>query len=302
MATKQKQKSKTKVDSPLEVQPEKVTHGEYRMVPIGDIVPNPWNPNEMSAEEFNILSENMDEVGNLDPLLVVPVVHEGRRMFRIVDGEQRYERERISDSKEIPCIIADPSIVDETMQQKQTVRFNQIKGHWNMEKFSKLVGDLMERGDYTYEEMAHELGFTDEDEFHSLLENVRESLPPGEMRDKFDEAKDKIQTVDDLALVLNRLFTEFGNTIPYNFMILDFGGKDHIWVRLKPKEYKSIVDQARACMRRGYTFDSLVAHVIKRLPLEKYIDTYAGALDEADETADSMGVVQTIDEVIDDGS
>lgn len=48
----------------------------------------------------------------------------------------------------------------------------------------------------------------------ALIDDTRESLPP-EMRKEFDKAKEEIKTVDDLSLVLNRLFTKYGSTLPY---------------------------------------------------------------------------------------
>jgi len=239
----------------------------------------------MSPEEFDLLAENIDDVGFLDPILVVPLPN-GK--FRIIDGEHRFEQQRLSDAALVKCVVADPEILDETKQKFQTVRFNKIRGKLNYKKFNELVEDLMQSGEYTYDELAHELGFADEDEFEAMLDSARESLPSEEMKEEFDKAREEIKTVDDLSLVLNRLFTKYGDTLPANFMILDFGGKEHIWVRMPPREYKKIKDKVRECMAYGYKFDSVLSHMLTILPVGKFIEKYSDLLEEVDVSQGTM--------------
>jgi hypothetical protein len=262
---------------------ETYTHGEVRQIPIGEIKANPWNPNEMTAEEFNLLSENIDEVDFLDPLLVVP--HDGK--FRVIDGEHRYEAMILTDAEEIMCVIADPERIPEARQKFQTVRMNKIRGSLNQKKFAKLVSDIMNEGEYSFEELAHEFGFADEDEFTHMVEAARETLPTSEMKSEFDKAKKDIKTIDDLSDLLNRLFTKYGDTLPANFMVLDFGGKSHLWVRMRPGSYKNIRALARECLAAGYTFDSIIERVMMVLPLTKFIEKHSDFLKEVGPPAET---------------
>jgi len=269
MAVSQKQKSKKKE----EVREILYKHGEMTVLPMDLIEPNPWNPNEMTAEEFNMLSENIDEVDFLDPILVVPIRKEdGSVRYRIVDGEHRFEQQRLMDRETIKCVVADPDKFDETTQKFQTVRMNKIRGSFSRKKFTQLVEDLMQDGQYSLQDLAHNLGFTDDDEFESLVESARDSLPTDEMKEEFDKARDEIKTVDDLTNVLNRLFTTYGDTLPYNFMILDFGGKDHIWVRMKRKQLKRVQEVARESAGLGVTFDSVIAHLLSVISLSVFVN------------------------------
>jgi hypothetical protein len=279
---------------------EQFEHGAILDIAIEQIQNNEWNPNEMTAAAFNLLSENVDDVGFLDPPLIVPIIgqktDDGRQMFRIVDGEHRVEQQRLSDAKLIRCVIADPEKFDEITQKKQTMRMNSIRGKVNPKKLAKLVTDLIEGG-VPYADMAHELGFADPDEFQSILSAARDSLPTDDMKKEFDKVKDEIKTVDDLSLVLNRLFTKFGDTLPHNFMVLDFGGREHIWVRMKRGEHKKIIDKARECVAGGVTFDSVLSQILLTMDLPRFIDKFKDKL-EAPTAVDRSD----IDESFEDGS
>lgn len=252
-------------------------------IPIRLIEANDWNPNEMSADAFNLLAENVDEIGFADPLYVTPIlplVPGEEPRFRIVDGEHRFEQQRMMDAETIPCVIGDPKILTEKEQKRQTVRLNMIKGKVNPKKLASLVTDLIENHDVPYEDMAHELGFANPTELESLLSSARSSLPTEEMRKEFDKAKDEIKTIDDLSLVLNRLFTKYGDTLPANFMILDFGGKEHLWIRLEPRSLPHFKEKARECLAIGYTFDSVMAQLLLSLNPVEYISTHKELLKE----------------------
>jgi len=258
------------------------SHGEFRDIPMELIEPNPWNPNVMSADEFNMLAENVEDVKFLDPILVVPLPRKDGdvQRYRIVDCEHRWEQQRLMDADTIKCIIADPEIFDEKEQKRQTVRMNKIRGSLDTKKFSALVNDLMTTHEVPYDEVARELGFVDETEFDRLMQAARDSLPTNEMKKEFDAAKEEVKTVDDLTLLLNRLFTKYGDTLPANFMILDFGGKEHIWVRMQKNQFKKIMQNARVCLEKGITFDSVISHSLTLMDVDAFITEHADLLEK----------------------
>jgi hypothetical protein len=137
---------------------------------------------------------------------------------------------------------------------------NQIRGSLNRKKFQAMVEDLAKR--HSISEIAEGMAFDDEDYLQSMISDARASLPP-EMKGEFDKAKEEIKTVDDLSLVLNRLFTKYGSTLPCNFMIMDFGGKEHLWVRFKDRHvYDLAKEKASLCLSNKVTFSSLVERLL----------------------------------------
>ena len=222
-----------------EPQNEFVSQAEHKMkvrdIPIGDIKPNPWNPNEMDDETFNRLAEEIQSVGFIDPIQVVPT-EDGKWM--IIGGEHRWRVSKVLGYEFVPCVLLDHNKwSDVDLQKFVTTRLNALHGKVNPEKFMQLYLDLAKR----HEETALQalMGFTDQDAWKSLTKGVRKGLEDAgvnkETLKKFDEAAAELKTVDDLSGIVNRLFTDHGNDLKYNFMILSFGGKDHLYIQFDNK-------------------------------------------------------------------
>jgi 5,10-methylenetetrahydrofolate reductase len=101
------------------------------------------------------------------------------------------------------------------------VKDNLISGKLNPEKFASLY-DRMARK-YDAEVLQRLMGFTSTDAFQKLYGTVKSSLPK-ELQDALDDVKDEIKTVDDLSLVLNRLFRDHGETLDSNMMVFSCAG------------------------------------------------------------------------------
>ena len=244
------------------------------------ITPNLYNPTVMSDEEFELLEHNITEIGFLDPILVIPKEGpEGQEYYQIIDGEHRFEAQRILGFEEIPAIVADPELFDEKTQKLQTVRMNQIRGSLDIVKFNNLVNDLINNHNVPFEDLAAELGFADMDEFQQLIDETRRSLPntPGIKRE-FDRQVKDVKTYDDLIKLVDRLYKRFGDTLPANFMILDFDRQHNILVKMNPSMLANILSKFRGILEAGYTVDSVVYQLIKDLDINSFVETYSSKL------------------------
>lgn len=222
---------------------------------------NPYNPNSMDVESFNLLVDNIERVGLTDPILVIPHP-EKEGMFRIVGGEHRWEAAKLLGFDEVPVTIIKDESFTEDESKFQIVRHNIIHGKMSAKKFTDLYNSLTE--EYTEEVASMMFGFTDEEEFKKLLTSTRKSLPP-ELKKQFDEAKAEIKTIEDLSTLLNRLFSTYGDTLPYGYMIVDFDGKDSIWLRLKVSDRKNFLDLCAKARQANRTVDSLMSHILRML-------------------------------------
>jgi len=267
---------------------------ETVMIPREKIRPNAWNPNVMKDDLFNELVANFEQLGFVQDVVVSPLPEEEAETtgydYQIVDGEHRFDGLGIlaPELEVVPCKVVN---IPEDQQKFQTVKLNRLRGQFDRKRFDALVRDLMQR--YSFEEVAAHMAFTDVTELERMIESTRETLPP-EMRDEFDKAKDEIRTVDDLSLVLNRLFTKYGDTLPFNFMVLDFGGREHLWVRMERMEFKRALAKARDCMAAGVTFDSVVTRLLDVLPVDKFVNSHRDFLKEPDPAELSKGRVYSV--------
>lgn len=258
------------------------------MVSVDDVLPNEWNPNEMDTGMFNRLVEDMKNVhlGYLQPVLLVPhPEREGK--FMIVDGEHRFEAARLSDYEKIPAVVVEDGELAKNvdLQKFQTIRMNRLRGRLNTRKLKEMVLDLSKR--HTIDEIAESFAMDDSEALRSLTADARRSLPTEEMKREFDQAQKEIKTVDDLSLVLNRLFTRFGSTLPYHYMILDFGGKDHIWVRIPDRgAYDMVKERARLCQSVGVTVSSALMRLVEEGLTEEWLQAHVDVLEGVEQEAD----------------
>ena len=240
---------------------QKTSSLERKMVDIGILEKNPHNPNAMDVESFNLLVDNIERVGLTDPILVVQHP-EKEGMYRIIGGEHRWEAAKMLGFDEVPVTVITDETFTEDESKFQIVRHNIIHGKMSAKKFTDLYNSLSE--EYSEDVASMMFGFTDEEEFKKLLTSTRKSLPP-ELKKQFDEAKAEIKTIEDLSTLLNRLFSTYGDTLPYGYMIFDFDGKDSIWLRMKMSDRKNFLDLCAKCRKANRTVDSVISGLLSTL-------------------------------------
>lgn len=230
-----------------------------QMLSVDVLIPDELNPNEMGEAEFNMLYDNIERMGVTDPILVRPHP-EQEGMYLIVGGHHRWEVAKLHGFEEVPVtIVTDPNF-DAEHAKFQMVRHNIIHGKMNPQKFMKLYQSLT--NEYTEEVAAEMFGFTSEEEFRKLVQSTAKALPP-EMKETFLEASKEIRTINDLAIVLNRLFSTYGDTVPYGYMIFDYGGQDHMWLRMKKHQKKDVLKLGELCQTKQVSVDSVLAVMLQ---------------------------------------
>ena len=268
-------KEKTKTGVPEEA--------EFRRIPIEQIEANLWNPNELDEATFNMLVDNLSQVGMNMTILVTPVRNDSGEVipnrFRIIDGEQRFRGLQLSGAAAVRCMVKYEITEDE--QKFQTMRMNKLRGDINKKKFQAMVESFLKRG-WAPTDLAEQMGFVDPTEFQKLIGDVSAGLE-GRIKHEFDKVKHEIKTIDDLTLVLNKLFSTYGSSVPYSYMVIDFGGKKHLWLRMMggDKDFKEFKEKFELCQREGVTVDSVVLSLLRRGMKKTFIDAVRAELTEA---------------------
>jgi ParB/RepB/Spo0J family partition protein len=229
-------------------------------VPVGNLVPNENNPNEMSDAEFNMLYDNIERVGVTDPILVRPIDDDGT--YRVIGGHHRLEVAKLIGFDEVPCTIIDDENFDDDAESFQLIRHNVIRGRMSPKKFVNMYESLSEK--YADDIIQESMGFVNEDEFQKLIAQTSASLPT-EMKEQFDAAKDELKTIDDLSKLLNSLFGKFGDSLPYGYMFVDYGGQDSIWLRMQKHQKQHMTKLGEICRQRQRSVDHLVGGIIERI-------------------------------------
>jgi hypothetical protein len=237
-----------------------------KKVPIHLIDVNQDNPNEMSDAEFNMLADNFQRVGYIDPIFLRPTENE---RFRMIGGHHRLEIAKLEGFEDIDATINTDPDFDEDQERFQLLRMNTIRGKISPKKFLSMYQQMNDK--YSEEILRESFGFADEEEFKKLIKTTQASLPK-ELQEDFKKASTELKTIDDLSKLLNRLFTQFGDTLEYGYMLMDFGGKDSIWLRMSNDTKKAVLDVGKTCQKEKRTVDSIIGGMIRLMAQGKLQD------------------------------
>lgn len=221
--------------------------------------PNPKNPNKMTPRQFDLLVDNIQQTGLTDPVLVRALPN-GR--YRIVGGHHRWEGAKYLGFATVPCTIIDDPDFDEELEQFQLVRHNVIKGQMDAEAFVKLYAEVA--GKYSDDILQESFGFAEEAEFKKLINATAKSLPK-EMQGKFKEAAKELKTIDGLARLLNEMFTKYGDSLPYGYMVFEYGGSESVWLQVEKATLKALYVLGDICRENAVTMDDVVGGVLKAI-------------------------------------
>jgi hypothetical protein len=231
---------------------------ERKDLPVELLVPNADNPNKMRAREFDLLCDNLEQTGITDPILVRPL---GDGKYRIVGGHHRFDAANFLGFTQVPCtIITDPDF-DEEAERFQLVRMNVIRGRMDPQAFYELYLKVADK--YGDDVLQDAFGFAEEAEFKKLVEQTTKSIPDAGMRQRFKEAAKEIKTIDGLARLLNELFTKYGDTLPYGYMVFDYGGQRSVWLQVEAKTLQAFDVVGTICIERQRTIDDLVGGLLQ---------------------------------------
>lgn len=196
------------------------------------------NSNSMTKRQYRALVDAVRDTGGLTENIVVVDMRGASdwphvdKPFLCVSGEHRTRAAIDAGIAEIPARLFTPEEWDVEQREIQGVRHNAIGGEFNPARFAKLVAKLSEK--YGGREAARDvLKFTDKSKFDKLVDYALKNLPE-EAAEKVREAKraGRMENIDQLSGIVNQLYSTYGDTLPVNFMIIDYGGKEHVWVRL----------------------------------------------------------------------
>lgn len=240
------------------------------------IIPNDWNVNEMRPEQFNRLVKEIKDIGYIEPISVVKKDDK----YRIIGGEHRYFACRYLGYKKLPCIVLkDDKFADEDLQKFVSVRLNVLRGKINPEKFVKLYDELTNK--YGADSVQELLGIIDNKEYNDLLKRIGRSLVESGLDKKqaveFVKKSENLKNLDAISDLLNDIMIKYGNTLEYDFMIFNYGGKNIYWFKLDRKSKRVFDDICEKALGNKEKIEKYLYEILK-----KYYDlNFEGDLDKS---------------------
>lgn len=208
---------------------------------------HPRNSNKQDKHMFKELRKSIRDQGFDETLLVVPR-DDGEDGYWIVAGNHRYRAGKAEGMKEFPCVVRDDW--DETSQQIEMVRRNYVRGVIDRDMFTMSVNALASEQGVSIRDIQEAMGFQDDEKFleYYKQETERMEREARMLAETASSSAPAIRMIDDLGLVLSKIFEEHGNTVPYSFIIFPAGGRDHLFVAATPSLVKSLTTVAEYCI------------------------------------------------------
>ena len=125
-----------------------------QMIPVQQLVPNPWNPNEMPQDAFR---ENVAEVQRLGKIPKPVVARPVEDKYEIVDGEHAWRAAKEVGFSEVPCEIED---VDDFLAMLETYRRN-LSGTNNPLRLGEMFERMKEARGLSNRKLAKEMGLSE---------------------------------------------------------------------------------------------------------------------------------------------
>ena len=222
-------------------------------LPVGEIEKNTENPNKMSSRAFDLLVDNIQRTG-ITENIVVRKLDNGR--YRVVSGHHRFDAACYLGFETVPSTVIDDPAFDDEAETLQLLRMNAIKGKLDPEKFVQIYDKFASL--YSDADIQDMFGFSDEAEWKKLVNATAKSLPK-DLQKKFKEAAEEIKTVDGLAKLLNTLFTKYGDTAPYGYMVFEYGKEMNLWLRMSKKTFGHVELIGDFCIQNNRTIDDFFA-------------------------------------------
>ena len=152
--------------------------GTPKKIPVHMLKENPWNPNRMTTEMFELEKKSIRDNGYIAPIIVRTI--EAGKSYEIIDGAHRFRA--LVDLGEDPIRVIDLGVIPDHQAKALTLKLNDIRGDADQELRDKLVQDLL--GSYSVTELSETLPY-DPDYFAQFV-------------DEADSARDKALEDEDL--------------------------------------------------------------------------------------------------------
>ena len=122
------------------------------MIPVSEIRPNPFQPRKIfNKEALEELSLSIQQHGVFTPILVKKSISG----YELITGERRWRASKMANLEEIPAIVVD---FDDQQMMEVALLENVQREDLNVIEEAKAYEQLIQRLNYTQEQLAHRIG------------------------------------------------------------------------------------------------------------------------------------------------
>ncbi len=166
--------------------------GAVKLLPIGDVKPNGWNPNRMTAFMRRSLKQGLIADGWLlsQSLLIWGSDRKGRKKNLIIDGEHRWTVAQEIGFVEAPMVFLHR--ITEAEAKALTIKMNQKRGEFDEDELGTLIRSIQSESGT---ELVHGLGIEDAQLARLLVEPIIDTDEPADSPPSVDGTEAHVRMV-----------------------------------------------------------------------------------------------------------
>ncbi len=224
-------------------------------IKLNQIRPLVENPRIMTSEELNALVENIERVGYNQPLVLF--WNETDQIYELVKGHRRYDALIYLKEEEVDCIIAEYPNREEMIMDAMADNIN--VGHFDPIKMMELFKYLRTKG-YDDAKIRERMAITSDAQLKRLIKQFENELPEA-LAEKLRAVRGEIKTIDDLSTILNQIFTEYGDTLDFNFMVFAYGKQKHLYIKSRKDNWDRVNKLTEYCKQTKVDINEVFADI-----------------------------------------
>ena len=144
-----------------------------RDIPIDEIFPNDYNPNEMTAGKFAECKKEIEHLGTLPKPIIVRPSAAGK--FIIIDGEHNWRAAKDLGLPAVPCEVLE---ADDLESMRQTYKRN-MHGTFNQAKLGAMFDRALSTAGWSQRELARQFNMSEGTVRNALLYHKADGLRNG---------------------------------------------------------------------------------------------------------------------------
>jgi ParB/RepB/Spo0J family partition protein len=205
---------------------------------IDHLVFNENNVNEMNEGTLQRLVEEIQEVGFLEPIHVVPL-EDGK--YAVLGGEHRTKAARQAGMSYIPAIIhSDDKWNDRDLFDLVSLRLNVLKGSQNPEKFVKLYERMALK--FGSEKLDDIFAITDKSVWKKLTKSIKTSLKGSgdQLSEEIGKVADKAKDFKQFTKYLDKLLKDQAQSVANGCVVITNGQNEYVVIQATDKTFELI--------------------------------------------------------------
>lgn len=230
------------------------------------LVPNEFNVNEMDDVGIARLRDEIDEVGFISPIQVIPM-NDGR--YRILGGEHRWKAAKLAGYEYVPSVVMEgPQWSEEDFVDLVTFRLNAIHGSSNTQKLAILYDRMAKK--FGQENLQYIMGITQVQQWNKIKKSVIAQLKissdlPKDIQKQIEKAEKAASSPDQFGKNLNKILKARTDQLDSSFLVFSHGRKEHVLIGVNESNFLLAKEIGSICSSAGQDINQIMEPLLLQI-------------------------------------